>query len=301
VFNADLEALGKRLWDWLPDRFRTEYFRLRDDGVAIRSILINSDEMIVPWELVIPYRVVRGQIETLAPLGQAHILGRWRAGLAMKPQPQRSTVRNLSILAPRYTGDLELPEAQKEAAALKELFPGAVRILPADFPTVQRLLSAGGNVRMLHVSCHGEFNPLNADLSAVLLEEAGSLRPNHLRGSVLALVGNPFVYLNACSVAGTGRVAGRIGGFAANVIESGCSGMVAPYWPVGDAAAREFALALYQKLIANRSIGEALQELRAERPGDLTFRAFALYGDPWSRFNFQPMFVPAGSFVAVGG
>jgi CHAT domain-containing protein len=76
-----------------------------------------------------------------------------------------------------------------------------------------------------------------------------------------------------------------MGGFAANLLDNGCSGVIAPYWPVEDERARKFALALYQKLSLERSVGEALQELRAEMRDDITFQAFTYFGDPWARLD----------------
>jgi hypothetical protein len=86
-----------------------------------------------------------------------------------------------------------------------------------------------------------------------------------------------------------GLVLGRMGGFAANFLESGCSGVIAPYWPINDARAMEFSLAFYRKLNQGRALGEALQELRQDCPRDPTFRAFAYYGDPWARADFESL------------
>ena len=56
-----------------------------------------------------------------------------------------------------------------------------------------------------------------------------------------------------------------------------------------DERAADFALGLYEKLRRERSIGEALQELRDEYPQDPTFRAFAYLGDPWTRLDFSSL------------
>ena len=49
-----LGDVGRRLWDLLPEQFRDEYLRLQESDYPPRSILIHSDEMIFPWELVKP-------------------------------------------------------------------------------------------------------------------------------------------------------------------------------------------------------------------------------------------------------
>jgi CHAT domain-containing protein len=79
-----------------------------------------------------------------------------------------------------------------------------------------------------------------------------------------------------------------MGGFAAKFLDNGCSGVIAPYWPINDARAAKFSVSLYQKLQQGRAIGEALQELRSENLTDPTFRAYSYFGDPWARVNFEP-------------
>ena len=79
---------------------------------------------------------------------------------------------------------------------------------------------------------------------------------------------------------------GQMGGFAAQCVEGGCSGIVAPYWAVADDSARAFAVDFYGQLKAGKAIGEALQELRKSKPKDPTYQAFAYLGDPWTRAEF---------------
>ena len=52
----------------------------------------------------------------------------------------------------------------------------------------------------------------------------------------------------------------------ANFLESGASGVIAPYWPVLDKQALKCSLAIYEKLKRGRAVGEALQELRQDYP-----------------------------------
>jgi hypothetical protein len=278
-FNLTLDGLGRRLWTFLPAGFRQEYHRLLRSGRPPRSILVHSDEMVLPWELVVPHEGGR----TSAPLGRAHVLGRWRPGLGMKPQPQTLPVQRFCVLSPAY--DPPLRWAEKEAIDLKSLFPKLSIIRPATHATVVARVLERSDVQILHFSGHGEYDASNADLSALLLEDGTTLDAIVLTGSKLAL-GQPIVYLNACSVGNVGRVVGRPGGFAAALLDGGVSGVVAPYWPIDDRQAMEFCLAFYRKLLAGRAVGEALQELRAESPRDSTVRAFSYFGDPWARANF---------------
>lgn len=282
-FNADLQGLGIQLWKALPEGFRNLYLELYSQGVEIRSILISSSEMVIPWELITP-RTADGKL--LPPLGQSHILGRWKPGLPMRPEPQRHRIVRFCVLNPQYPGPLALPASQEEVTELQRRFAGLNLVHPADFLTVQNEVINQTDVNIIHFSGHGTYDPANADLNELQLLNGRSL-------SALALAAgqfesaSPFVYLNACHAGSTARVVGRMGGFVTNLLDSGCAGVVAPYWPVEDTRAKEFAVELYDKLLLQRSMGEALQELRQQNPEDLTYQSFAYFGDPWATMDFS--------------
>ncbi len=290
-FNAALDALGKKLWKALPQTLRDEYFRLYRAQALPRSILIYSDEMILPWELVVPHEMIDGKLVTLEPLGTAHILGRLKPGLRILPEPQRLEVRNFCVLNPRYAGAENLAWAQDEVNELQKLLPRVSVVNPAKLAKVRTSVLDNGDIQLLHFSGHGQYDPTNSDLSSLVLEDL-DLDAALITGSRLAAEGQPLIYLNACSVGQTGMVIGRMGGFAANFLESGASGVIAPYWPIHDDRAKEFSLALYHKLRCGRAVGEALQELRQDHPRDSTFRAFAYFGDPWARTNLSLLSSP---------
>jgi CHAT domain-containing protein len=138
------------------------------------------------------------------------------------------------------------------------------------------------DIQILHFSGHGDYDPAFADLNSILLED-GDFEAFRLQGTPLGLKAHPILYLNACSAGKSGVAVGRMGGFAAKCLSSGCSGIIAPYWPINDARAADFSIALYTKLNQGRAVGEALQELRQENLDDPTFRAYAYLGDPWTR------------------
>jgi hypothetical protein len=284
-FMVTIEGVGVRLWQWLPQALRDEYFRQYRGGTPPRSILIHSEDMIFPWELVIPNDTSSGQLTRLRALGIEHVLGRWKPGLTTKPSRQMLKVRKLRVLNPNYPEPNTLKWAQTEAAELGKLFPALVfPVAPADLAGVQQLFEET-DVQVLHFSGHGEINLNNPDLNKLLLENNEEFDALGLVATKLCAVAQPVVYLNACSVGNVGDTVGRAGGFASNFVTNGCSGVIAPLWPVNDYRSMEFALSLYSKLKLGRSIGEALQELREENEKDPTFYAYTYFGDPWVRLN----------------
>lgn len=285
-FALGLASLGKILWTFLPQDFRTEYFALHEAGALPRSILVNSDEMVFPWELVIPNEVIRGKQEVLDPLGAAHVLGRWKPDMTYRPEPQRLPVKNFCVLNPKYPAGDDLPWSAQEIAELKVLFPKLTVLPKADADTVRKKLLERSDIQILHYSGHGDYDPQNADLNHLILENGDTLDALTLGRAKLTAEGQPILYLNACSSGQTAIAAGRMGGFASLCLTGGCSGIIAPYWPVKDDSAKEFSLGLYRKLKGGLAIGEALQELRRDNPDNPTFLAYSYFGDPWARVLF---------------
>jgi hypothetical protein len=282
---TDLTDLGVRLWLLLPKEFRAEYLRLMNLPNPPRSLCIHSDEMIFPWELVRPSGVVDGTHRQLPALGVSHILGRWKVGLEARPQPQAIPNPRVALLNPAYTND-ELPWSEDERVALKKMLPGVEVITPVTRRAMTQLL-ARADVHLVHFTGHGDWdNTTNADLSALRLEGTDSIKAMGFAGSRLGAEGHPILCLNACTIGRTSRVIGRPGGFAANCLESGWSGVLASYWPVYDPKAYEFSLLLYEKLKFGRSIGEALQEIRSDRQDDPTALSYSYFGDPFTRLLF---------------
>jgi hypothetical protein len=284
-FSDAIDDFGRSLWTMLPRDFREKYFEYYRDGVSPRSILIHSDETIFPWELVIPHATIAGRLVVLQPLGVAHVLGRWRPGLRMMPSPQTVTVRGFCVVNPTYPPPNDLPWSQDEVKSLRAIVPGLTVVQPADLRTLRQQVLQRPDVQILHFSGHGDYDANFADLNSILLED-GSFQALALQGTRLGAEAHPILYLNACSAGKAGLVVGRMGGFAANCLTSGCSGIIAPYWPINDARAADFSSALYTKLNQGRAVGEALQELRQENPADPTFRAYAYFGDPWTEVVF---------------
>jgi len=283
-FTDTIEALGRTFWQWLPDALREEYFSLHHEGLLPRSISIYSDDMVFPWELVIP-----NQGKTvLKRLGVAHVLGRWQPGLLTKPPEQLLKVQKLRVLNPNYSEPNTLKWAAIEATKLKERFPGiALAVSPADLDGVNKLFDEL-DVQVLHFSGHGDIDSTNADLNKILLENGDEFEAINLAGKALCTTAQPVVYMNACSVGNVGETVARAGGFASNFVTNGCSGVIAPLWPINDRRSMEFALSLYEKLALGRSVGEALQELREENEKDPTYHAYTYFGDPWVRLILPP-------------
>lgn len=284
-FITRLQDLGRKLWTYMPNQFQQEYLRLMSLNRPPRSILVNSDEMTLPWEIMVPSGTRGGQFITYPPLGISHILGRWKPGIGTLPQPQGLRVQSMVTLTPQYVSPHKpLPCAQKEASELKALLGQIEQPSPVNRATLDQLLNRS-DVQIVHYNGHGDWGT-NADLTALRLEAGETIEAMSFISTRLGHVAHPILYLNACTVGRIAQNVGRPGGFAANCLDSGWSGVVAPYWPVYDSKAKEFCLSLYTKLKQGLSIGEALQEIRRDNLTDFTAQSYSYFGDPWARMLF---------------
>ena len=69
-------------------------------------------------------------------------------------------------------------------------------------------------------------------------------------------------------------------------MRAGAAAFIGTLWEVSDGAAREFAQELYRHLAGGDPLGQAVMAARhaiAAEPGDPTWLAYAVYGDPRAR------------------
>ena len=283
-FVSKLVTLGGELWTMLPEQFRREYFRLRE-ATNLVSIWVQSEEMVFPWELVRPFPE-GGEPELT--LGQLHVLGRWLPQLNLLPSPQQMRVEKVVILNPKYEDEnIALPWSGEEVNELLTLFQSAATLIkPVNEANVNRFVLESTDVHLLHFTGHGDANEMNSDLNYLMLEDR-QLEAARFSQTKLGPGAHPFLMLNACSVGLVNEGVTRPAGFPSTCLRGGFSGLIAPLWPVPDRSAMDFSLQLYRKLLLNkRSIGEALSELRREKPTDPTYLAYTFFGDPWARLLF---------------
>jgi hypothetical protein len=285
-FIKKLAELGRTMWDLLPPEFRNEYLRLMESKTSSppRSLSIYSDEMILPWELIRPSGTSNGHFKDYQPFGVAHIMARWMPSLGVRPQPQSLHVRKMVLLTPNYGGK-PLYWAQKESDEMLKLFPNINHPSPADLKCFEDLLDSQG-AQVVHFNGHGEWDG-SGDLASLRVSDTEVLQAMAFNGRKLGQVAHPILYLNACSVGRNTERLGQPGGFAANCLRNGWSGVIAPYWKIYDPQAMQFSVDLYSKLKSGIPIGEALQQLRRDQSDNFTAQSYCYFGDPYARLLIQ--------------
>jgi len=100
------------------------------------------------------------------------------------------------------------------------------------------------------------------------------------------LSSTPVIFLNACRTAGLAATYNGLDGWAEAFMQAGAGAFVGSLWSVTDGAAREFAQEFYHQLREGLPLGEAVTAARgsaASQPGDPTWLAYTVYGDPSAR------------------
>ena len=287
--QAKIENLGRRLYEELfPPQLRTIYRELRD---RVDMIRITSDEPFVPWELVKPYDDSQQGFEDDF-LCLSFQLTCWLAGDTVPCSCiETEQLACFSVPEPSHTVP-ELPSTRRSRALFAALASqsGATDTTPQrpDLHAFKEIVRRGGT-GILHFSSHGDFEAEEPNDSRILLAES-TLRPRQLNGPICTQLRKqrPLVFLNVCRGARQGWSLTGLGGWSdAWVRRCGCGAFVGAQWSVRDDLAYEFAEAFYRELVSGSSLGRACaaarERLRRTAPGDPTWLAYRVYGDPGAR------------------
>jgi len=275
-FSADetrayLRNAGAELWhELVPERLRNQFWD-RQGRIGQLTILTEND--VVPWELLYPldpghdegflveqFPVTRGIFDR-APSGPLRL---WPAEFVLP--------------------DGSPPQASQEIDAVRALFGPQ----PASGDIVRELtpllgLLDRGDFGMLHFACHNSFDPAggasirfgDARFTPTLLATAGITKVLSAR--------TPLVFVNACRSGGLAASYNGMDGFARKFLAAGASTFIGSLWAVVDGTAREFASTLYGDLLGGATLGDAVFKARREaasKPGDPSWLAYSVYGDP---------------------
>jgi len=272
-----LREEGIGLWnELLPQRLREQFWERQG---RIRQLTILADDDAVPWELLYPFDPGHdmGFLVEQFPVTRL-VFGR---------RPSRS----LSLSPAWFVLPDASPQlARAEVSALRLLLSGlgADATQPGELPIISALtplldLIRSGEFGLLHFACHNAFDAASG--SAITLDNR-QFTPQQLNSLAVerALAKTaPTVFINACRSAGVNPSYHQLDGWARKFLEAGAAAFIGSLWAVRDTTARDFASELYGKLQSGMALGPAVQQARlaaANEPGDPTWLAYAVYGDP---------------------
>jgi CHAT domain len=267
---------GAALWrELLPERLRAQFWERQH---RIRQLTILADKDTVPWELLYPMDPGHdaGFLVEQFPVTRA-VFGR-RLTRKLRLDPARFVLPEGS---PSRAGD--------EVEALRRLLdparsPGAV----VSELTPLLALIRQGDFRVLHFACHNSFDPSSG--SAIRLNQRLFTPTLMTTARISQALANstPLVFINACRSAGLAATYNGLDSWAREFLDAGAAAFIGSQWAVCDGTARAFASELYTTLQAGQSLGEAVMRARtaaSAEPGDPTWLAYAVYGDPRAKIS----------------
>jgi len=264
-----LKGLGTYLWEGLIPRELDDLFWRQRDSITRMTILSAGDP--IPWEMLYPFRRDGGADAGF--LAEQFPVVPWLYG---PPPPPRLGARDPYFVVPVDAP----PTAQAEVDALvAALGGGRVRELT---PLLDLLDAA--SFGLLHFACHNTFLPDYLSSSYVTVGgkrfDQTFLGPAY-RGRFRSRA--PLVFLNACRSDGLAPSYTQMAGWARCFLTAGAGAFVGSLWEVRDDSATGFAKAFYEGLLGGQTLGAAMKAARTaiqDRPGDPTWLAYTLYGDP---------------------
>jgi len=292
-----LRRVGRLLYTlFLPDSVQ----RLLDE--VRTSVVITTNDLELPWELLhdgTEFLCLRRPMGRM-PLGQNY---------PRLPRGGRETAEGskLRVLLIGSDPKGDLVGVAREVAyierTLKEQWGESVDVLTivGDQVTGSVLNDhlQSGAFHIIHYAGHAAFDLGNAERSRLLLHDE---EPCFAQKIQRILEGDPLVFINACESSSATNEATRQSttyfaeetqGLASAFIYGGASVCVGSLWPVFDDTAAELAAHFYQRLLEGHMVGQALRLARLsvkDHPGDqVTWAAYALYGDPRYRLPFRPV------------
>lgn len=285
-----LAAKGTNLFEALfPDDLRARLWELRD---SIQSVVVQSDEQWIPWELCKLVGTDRGRHVEGPFLCEAFTVSRWETG---RPFLDRFTLSNIAIVVPDDSG---LPMAVAERDHLLGLATPTRRVTQVGARAVDvHAAFSAGEYDGWHFSGHGAAGAALADHAVIELEGGEAFRADSVTGSARNVgLTKPLVFFNACQVGRGGVALTGIGGWGHRFLDAGAGAFIGTYWSVTDRPAYRFATALYDRLLAGAPIASAVKEARAaiRSADDPTWLAYTLLADPLATVGPRPSEASAG-------
>jgi CHAT domain-containing protein len=244
TFSFELEAR-------IPCRTLEELYRLL---VAPLEDLIKGQQrvLIIPHDFlhVVPFHALRRPDEryliedltfSYAPSGAIALRSAMRL---VKPLSPRTGSIGFALDATGYLKLAALSEANEEVAeAMADI--DSVELHIGASTARRAILDLAGEINILHIACHGEFDPVDPLLSRLYLFD-GPLYAYEL----LAMRANPrLVVLSACETGRQTRQAGdEVFGLIRPFLRRGAAGIVATLWKVNDVSTRRLMRQFYDQV-----------------------------------------------------
>lgn len=276
-FDAQLKSIGTYLYNLLfPDRLKDLYWNYIRNHNLVNNILIISDELWLPWELLRPYNQFDNEEDDF--LCEKFGVTRWLPGHFPMSQPiQLNTVKIIT------SSDSE--SIEKEVSELVKIFGKRAETVDLNIVNIQEILKKN-HFSGMHFACHGKYRRDNPSFSRLYYSRGKYITIQDIRARLNPE--SPFVFVNACeSGRGGESLFGTDGWVKAFISNAKAKGFIGSIWKASGESACSFALKFYEELLTGKNVAEASREARKaiKRVGDPTWLSYAVYAHPLVRIS----------------
>lgn len=251
---------------------------------ARTSVLLATDDLELPWELL---HTGEEFLCLRNPVGRMPIMNRFPR---RNPYQRRDCLKFLFVANP--TGDLPASEREVDHIVAQLGDVDATVWKGADVTNLKLYQALrSGEYDVIHYSGHAFYNRAKPDEGGLVLADQSVFIADTIKRM---LRGRPLIFLNACESGREMMTDGEVTytgsdneGLALSFVLGGALGFIGTLWPIFDEGAAQFAAVFYEHLLGGEMIGEAMRQarlrVRQDRPNDVTWASFILYGDPTLR------------------
>lgn len=236
----------------------------RELGTLYRRLIepLESDLDELERLVVVPYGVLHAVPYPALWDGRRYVIERWELSLA----PSASLFCMLTAPAGRAAGgdgagtslvvgvsDELAPGIEEEARRVAGALP-ASRLLLGPQATVEAVLAAAAEARVVHLACHGHFDACNPGACGLRLYDR-RLTVRDIYGKRLRA---ELVTLSGCDT-GRSLVGGgdELMGLVRALLAAGASSLLVSLWALHDESATRLMCTFYERLVADRQAGGA--------------------------------------------
>ncbi len=279
IAEQKLAVKGLAVWKLFPRELQDLLWKRR---LRAQTLLIQSDELFIPWEIAqLQGRSRDGRVVAGPFLCEAFAVTRWVRGHRHQTY---LPIQNLALVVPRNSQLKGAAVEQKEIHALAKRYGRQATDIEPTYLSVSQAL-ASGDYDGWHFAGHGMAIGDDANRWAIELDGLPRFAAEDLLGEPRNLgLARPLVFLNGCTTGRGGLTLTGPGGWSRGFLDAKAGAFIGTYWGVTDSKSRELAKSLYEGLFKGLPIGEAFRRARRgihkKYPGDPTWLAYTVFAHP---------------------
>jgi hypothetical protein len=279
-----MKGKGAKLYrELFPEELRRIFWNIRD---KIKTILINSEEPWIPWEICFMYDEEEGITGGMF-LCEVYEISRWISGSYSANTD--ISLSNAAIVIPSDSKLVFPPSEKEQMTTTFNSINAKLSEVTASFKEVRNGFLTG-NYTVWHFSGHGTNSEgSNTSRYHILLENGERLSPDDITGLKNIGKGKPIIFFNACQASRPGMGLTGLSGWPKQFIDNNVSAFIGAYWSVLDETACKLSVKFYELLAAGETIAAALKKARlhVKDDGNPTWLAYTLYADPFAKITLS--------------